>query len=60
MTQRTEWAHRVREAKARMTMRMASRLFSLRDTPITRFVKKRMKVDGAPEYTDPELEHPPV
>ena len=60
MTKRTELAHRVRETKARMTMRLASHMFSLRDTPMTRFVKKRMKVDKAPEYTDPDLEHPQV
>ena len=60
MTKRTEWAHRVQEAKARMATRMAAHLFSLRDTPMTRFVKKRMKVDEVPEYTDPDLEHPQV
>ena len=60
MTQRSEFAHRVREAKARMTMRMAAQMFSLRDTPMTRFVKRRMKVDAAEEYTDPDLEHPQV
>jgi hypothetical protein len=58
MTKRTEWAHRVREAKAQMTMRMAAHMFSLRDTPMNRFIRKRMKVDEAEEYMDPELEHP--
>lgn len=60
MTRRTELAHRLKEAKARMATRMAGQLFTLRDTPVSRFIKKRMKVDAAAEYVDPDLEHPQV
>lgn len=60
MTTRTELAHRLAEAKARLMTRVAAYLFSQRDTLVTRLVKKLLKADQAVEYSDPDLEHPPA
>ena len=60
MTARSEWQHRVAETRARFMTKVAGYLFSRRDTPMTRLVKKALKADRDPEYTDPDLEHPPV
>ena len=58
MTARSETAHRVAETKAWLMIKMAGYLFSQRDTAAIRLVKKLMKADRVPEYSDPELEHP--
>ena len=58
MTTRTEIAHRAAETRARLMTRMATYLFSQRDTLMTRLVKKLLKADQAAEYTDPDLQHP--
>ncbi|MEM1433783.1 MAG: hypothetical protein AAGG11_07015 [Pseudomonadota bacterium] len=59
MTARSAWQHQTAELKARVMTRLASYLFSRRDTAMTRLVKKLLKADRAAEYSDPELEHPP-
>lgn len=58
MTARTEWQQRLGETKARITMKVASYLFSRQDTLLTRLVKKLTKADRDAQYTDPDLEHP--
>ena len=59
MTTRSAWQHQTAELKARLTTKLASYLFSRRDTTMTRLVKKLLKADRAAEHSDPELEHPP-
>ncbi len=59
MTQRSEFAHRVAEAKARLQMRLAARLFSTRANAFDRWLKRLLKAEQATPYSDPELEHAP-
>lgn len=58
MTRRSEFSHRRAELKARLQMSIAARLFSQSRTGLDGLVKKLMKADAAPTYTDPDLEHP--
>ena len=60
MTKRTAWQHRIAETRARTLTKLAGYLFSRRDTAMTRLVKKLLKADRDAEYSDPDLEHPPV
>lgn len=60
MTSRSEWQHRVAEAKTRLTNRIAGHLFSTRNTPLNRLVKKLMRADRDPQHADADLEHPPA
>ena len=58
MTQRSEFAHRLAEFKARLQMKLAGRLFSLKDSTVNRAVKKLLGAEQKEPYSDPELEHP--
>ena len=58
MTQRTEFAHRIAEFKARLQMKLAARLFSKKDAAVNRLVKRLLGADSKEPYNDPELEHP--
>ena len=57
MTQRSEFAHRLAEGKARLQMRLAGRLFSLQDSAVNRLIKRLLGAEQKVPYSDPELEH---
>ena len=58
MTTNSEFSHRRAEFKARLQMSIAARVFSHSRSGLDGLVKRLMKTDQAPTYTDPELEHP--